>query len=496
MSGSPSSSTSSSSPPPVSSISRSSTENLHCPNMNNSQTQDVVQSIVKGRKSWKTLRGGEIVWPPELEAALIEGLEKYEPNDSRETRLLGRFPMRNRFISDHIFQKTGKIRTPKQVGSRLQQLRDTCGGKKLLKLLSPIRRQYRSSQPLSPELYHGSLVNSLRYNDDSCSDASPPNSPTTPVDTHTNLQTLLYHSADSQADAIPQTIVYIDLLLDESLDASSNVCSSVDERGWTDRGFKVIRSSQHPRRMAEIDPTITLVSRSTAPARSFFSVYANDAVIFSEDTTLVPFGCAPGDSEAILYSTTLVPGFWHKLSQSSDPSKYTIVQRVVQDSSSDSPASVIFSAMYKFNYPSSFSTSSPIYPRDARIVPAQVDDFALDCLLPLDPESFNVDYEKTSVYYDMASYMKSDWNPCSPTSLSAHTSSDGSLPNDLDDDLMSPCSATFPNNIPYVRRSIKFPVTLSLTIYTGSLNYRTHLYFDTLLVALLSLIRVSHYLIA
>ncbi|KAF8990079.1 hypothetical protein BDQ17DRAFT_1372401 [Cyathus striatus] len=92
-------------------------------------------SVAKGRKSWKTLRGGEVVWPPELEAALVEGLENYTPDDSRETRLLGRFPMRNRFISDYIFDKTGKRRTPKQVGSRLQQLRDTDGGKRLLRLL-------------------------------------------------------------------------------------------------------------------------------------------------------------------------------------------------------------------------------------------------------------------------------------------------------------------------------------------------------------------------
>lgn len=60
----------------------------------------------------------------------LTGLEQYQPDDSRETRLLGRFPMRNRFISDYIFNKTGKRRTAKQVGSRLQQLRDTCGGKK------------------------------------------------------------------------------------------------------------------------------------------------------------------------------------------------------------------------------------------------------------------------------------------------------------------------------------------------------------------------------
>lgn len=45
-----------------------------CPSIPNTKTQDVFQSIVKGRKSWKTLKGGEVVWPPELEAALLEGI--------------------------------------------------------------------------------------------------------------------------------------------------------------------------------------------------------------------------------------------------------------------------------------------------------------------------------------------------------------------------------------------------------------------------------------
>jgi hypothetical protein len=36
--------------------------------------QDVFQKIVNGRKSWKTLKGqSEPVWPPNLEAALIDG---------------------------------------------------------------------------------------------------------------------------------------------------------------------------------------------------------------------------------------------------------------------------------------------------------------------------------------------------------------------------------------------------------------------------------------
>ena len=55
-------------------------------------------------------------------------LERYQPEivGSKSDSILGRFPMRNRFISDYIFETTGKRRTPKQVGSRLQQLRDTC----------------------------------------------------------------------------------------------------------------------------------------------------------------------------------------------------------------------------------------------------------------------------------------------------------------------------------------------------------------------------------
>ncbi|KAJ7709022.1 hypothetical protein B0H17DRAFT_896083, partial [Mycena rosella] len=50
-------------------------------------------------------------------------LKKYRPTSY--TRQLRRFPKRNRFISAHIFSVTGVRRTAKQVGSRLQQMRDT-----------------------------------------------------------------------------------------------------------------------------------------------------------------------------------------------------------------------------------------------------------------------------------------------------------------------------------------------------------------------------------
>ncbi|KLO12563.1 hypothetical protein SCHPADRAFT_890703 [Schizopora paradoxa] len=94
---------------------------------------EVAETIVSARKSWKTVKGkSEPVWPPVLEKALVKALLQYKPTDSRYARALGRFPKRNRFISDYIFEHTGQRRTPKQVGSRLQQLKDVNCGKQLL----------------------------------------------------------------------------------------------------------------------------------------------------------------------------------------------------------------------------------------------------------------------------------------------------------------------------------------------------------------------------
>ena len=41
---------------------------------------DTIQTIVTGRKCWKTMKGkGEVVWPPYLEAALVEGASPSAP---------------------------------------------------------------------------------------------------------------------------------------------------------------------------------------------------------------------------------------------------------------------------------------------------------------------------------------------------------------------------------------------------------------------------------
>ncbi|KAF7373011.1 TEA domain-containing protein [Mycena sanguinolenta] len=127
--------------------------------------KDVFQSVLHVRKSWKTLPGGEAIWPPALEAALIEGktfplkhsLEHYQPDDCRETRMLGRFPMRNCFIAEYIFRTTGKRRSAKQVGSRLQQIRDSCRDEKLLRLLSPMPQRTHAGALASNNSFPSSL---------------------------------------------------------------------------------------------------------------------------------------------------------------------------------------------------------------------------------------------------------------------------------------------------------------------------------------------------
>ncbi|PPQ73543.1 hypothetical protein CVT24_007453 [Panaeolus cyanescens] len=364
MASSPAPSSASSAPSSPSSTRRGSASHaFKCPALPNSRTQDVFQSIVKGRKSWKTLRGGEVVWPPELEAALIEGLENYQPDDSRETRLLGRFPMRNRFISDWIYEKTGKRRTAKQVGSRLQQLRDTCGGKRLLNLLSPNRRPCRTSS-LSPEFQHRDNSSNygpppLRYESESCSDSSG-STPATPTEAHATLQSLLYRGVEPRVEETPETIVCIDLLPEELPNGQSPLKPSgeqaAEEQQWLERGYKVVHAAQQPRYLRDIDPTITLLSHSPTTAQSHFTVYTDDGIVFSETTDLeiVESSSAhePMDG-GLLYRTSLVPGYWGTIGQSADASQYVIIQRVIQEDPSTGTSSTVFAAMYRFNYTTS-----------------------------------------------------------------------------------------------------------------------------------------------
>lgn len=52
----------------------SSTDELSYDASTRGEINETIQTIVTGRKCWKTMKGkGEVVWPPFLELALVEG---------------------------------------------------------------------------------------------------------------------------------------------------------------------------------------------------------------------------------------------------------------------------------------------------------------------------------------------------------------------------------------------------------------------------------------
>lgn len=376
-------------------------------------SEEILHAILNTRKSWKTLKGqAEAVWPPYLEATMLKALQEYVPEDTRETRILGRFPMRNRFISDYIYRATGKYRSAKQVGSRLQQLRDTVEGREMIDSLTrcyraPTRPQSaadhicssnartlvcHTSSPLladDPFLYTISTEGSS----DSCSTSSSSSE-------DLSLSSLLVPPPERNLDLVmspsssalkhPQTAdsrtpVYIDILPEHS---QSRWVSSASPPHSSASSSVPPTSPQAPshsgsaRRMRDIDPIVTFVSPTPINGKSSYIVLLDGAPIHSEDTKLVCVGpyvssaSAPSRSPSstgsthggpVLYNTALVPKYWDILSKAANPTLYTIIQDVyrapdlgaasshyaggIPPAQSSRPRPVkIFSAVYHFRY--------------------------------------------------------------------------------------------------------------------------------------------------
>ncbi|KIK93885.1 hypothetical protein PAXRUDRAFT_785709 [Paxillus rubicundulus Ve08.2h10] len=296
--------------------------------------QDILQTIIRTRKSWKTLKGqAEAVWPPYLEATMLKALQDYEPDDSRETRILGRYPMRNRFISDYIHRSTGKYRSAKQVGSRLQQLRDTAEGRELIDSLTRCYHtrtgsgssNARVSQPTpwapssSPKI---STISCDAASWDSSSTTSSSDCPTTPSDFSPIM--LPSTSSKQRQPAESRMPVYIDILPEHprwsptaygsSLTSHAPVASSSAASSSHGSSF---RSTDAARRMRDIDPAVTFVSPSPVNGKSSYIVLLDGAPVHSEDTKLEyvgPYssGQTSGDGP-VLYTTALVPKYWDTL---------------------------------------------------------------------------------------------------------------------------------------------------------------------------------------
>ncbi|GBE80894.1 hypothetical protein SCP_0306150 [Sparassis crispa] len=324
----------------------SSTDELSYSSSSKDEINDTIQTIVTGRKCWKTMKGkGEVVWPPYLEAALVEGLEKYQPVESRTARAFGRFPMRNKFISDYIFNSTGKRRTPKQVGSRLQQLRDTAEGKRILQLLSSrhIAMMHPSKAESPKDVAPNNSASDLPGNTPSSTAPSPP----------------------------PCSYVSIDVIPDNGLQQPASL-TPLTSYGAGPSSSTSPSPSSTPRTLRSIDPTVTFMSRTPLTAYSSFRVLQNDRRVHEERTELelcssscmpAPVWGAPMEC-TFLYKTLFVPQFWQRLCDCNDPTSYTIVQEIVRScnpsQSAQTPVEeVLLSVVYQFNSPASTPPLSP-----------------------------------------------------------------------------------------------------------------------------------------
>ncbi|KAJ7346088.1 hypothetical protein DFH08DRAFT_210627 [Mycena albidolilacea] len=240
---------------------------------------DTLQAVLRGRKTWKS-RGGEPIWPLDLEAALLEALEKYRPEDCRETLILGRFPGRNRFISDYICDKTGKRRSPKQVGSRLQQLRDCCEDTRLRRLICP----FPKPPPWS--------ASSVATNSATSSIVPSPEE---------------WFHPDTLSPR--NTIIYIDILPEGQHERSVR---GIISPPWPDvEDSTVIHASNRPRRLKSISPTVSFAAPSPLIAHSRFTVRTGDMVLHTETAPLVLVVDRALQPPVFLYSTQLVPKFWN-----------------------------------------------------------------------------------------------------------------------------------------------------------------------------------------
>ncbi|KAM6502740.1 hypothetical protein JOM56_002717 [Amanita muscaria] len=334
------------------------------PSRSGDQPNETFASVVKSRKGWKSSKNGEAVWPLELEAALVEGrleidayslnvsqdlagLEIYVPHNIRVARSLGRSPLRNRFISDYIYKKTGKRRTPKQVGSRIQQMRDTSAGKQLMGLLRPYAAQRRLTDPSCSAVSCSGLTAAGRQDsEDARSDSNSRESRESSQGLEAELINVVY--IDLLPPLSPQTVLEMGGMLTDLPAKRSNETGSI----------------MHPRHIHSIDPTVAFLSRSTISAHAVYTVRRQDTIVHTEHIALEYAGRLSGENDDMhhtdkphLYRSALVPGYWERICNSTTPTQFTIEQEVRLDRSAASERP-LFSSLYKFRIIPNPSSSS------------------------------------------------------------------------------------------------------------------------------------------
>ncbi|THU86330.1 hypothetical protein K435DRAFT_763475, partial [Dendrothele bispora CBS 962.96] len=210
--------------------------------------------------------------------------------------------MRNRFISEYILRTTGKHRTAKQVGSRLQQLRDTCNAKKrMLK----------------------------------------------------NCICILIHQLSNPCHKSVRPVFYTINIVPEDHCSTMGLYGDNYQTSNEAAGLGGLTSGQ-PRPIRAIDPTLVFTFSSEIPmsgVRSMFRVLKNE-IDWREEAS-VPEPLDPSDTplpDMRMYTVCFSKGLWDAICHSEDPTKLTIYHNIFRDNPNVSTPFVLFTAVYNFRY--------------------------------------------------------------------------------------------------------------------------------------------------
>ncbi|KAF5341753.1 hypothetical protein D9611_001816 [Ephemerocybe angulata] len=280
------------------------------------KSRDLAQIKATGRRSWKTLKGkAEAVWGPELEAVLIDALEQYQYTDDHKPQMSKhgiRFPYRNRFISQFIYEKTGKNRTHKQVGSRLQQLRDTCEDSRILALISrgscdDPEDDCKPEPDVTPPPSKGARTGDPPFRDES--------------ESQSRRQVVVYTQVTAQLTTPSYHIPQLEFIENELSDPFTVALTPIAYPHG-----QPIPASRPQSVLSMFSNVVQLYSSWSLNQETKFVIYEGEQVVRQEKVNLRQVSRPSEVSNVWIYECDLAGPSWRDICASKDPNRITILQ--------------------------------------------------------------------------------------------------------------------------------------------------------------------------
>ncbi|KAJ6507935.1 hypothetical protein C8R47DRAFT_62663 [Mycena vitilis] len=251
------------------------------------------------RRSFKNIKGSFApVWPPELEAGLLQGLCNHAVLHGRYEHIgiVKKNLYRNGFISRFIYKTTSKVRTPKQIGSRLQQLRGSTKNDDVLDLIDS--RQVSTAQ----------IQRVLALTCTPHTAPAPPSQLTTGVVSHgSNRRIFITVESDSaHHPSLPSEIMLL------SPPKTIRLRMPAECQPYADVMFGM-------------ESTVVLLSPRALALHSTLKLFKGKMMCSTSVTSLVPDGIQSGQFR---YAASFPPDIWQELYQHDDRTKRSIVHSV------------------------------------------------------------------------------------------------------------------------------------------------------------------------